>query len=104
MRDTLPMNGPRKNESAILNLDVMKNPGTHWVAYRKINDTVEYFDSFGNLKPPKELVRYFGGEVKIYYNNDQFQSYNQINCGHLCLKFLYNGKNSNVYKQPKDLV
>lgn len=90
MRDTLPKSGPLQRESAIVNLDVSKNNGTHWVAYRKINNNVEYFDSFGNLKPMKELVKYLG-KVKIFYNNNQYQTYNQINCGHLCLKFLCNG-------------
>lgn len=93
MRDTLPKTS-RQRESAILNLDTSTNQGTHWVAYRKINDTVDYFDSFGNLKPPKELVHYLG-KAKIFYNDAPYQTYNQINCGHLCLKFLYNGGHIN---------
>lgn len=90
MRDTLPA-VVRQRECGILNLDASKNSGTHWVAYKKINNDAEYFDSFGNLKPPKELVRYFGKAVRIFYNNDQYQNYNQVNCGHLCLQFLCNG-------------
>lgn len=92
MRDTLPTSGPRWRECAILNLDLKKNEGTHWVAYRKNGNTVEYFDSFGHLKPPKELVRYLDG-FKIIYNSERFQNYNEINCGHLCLQFLYKGGN-----------
>lgn len=89
MRDTLPQH-PYKVECGIVNLDSHTNPGTHWVAYVKKGDTVHYFDSFGNLKPPPELVRYFGSKIKIVYNNDSYQTYNQVNCGHLCLKFLFN--------------
>lgn len=59
MRDTLPHKRAATNESAILNLDVSKNRGTHWVAYIKNNNTVNYFDSFGNLKPPRELVSFW---------------------------------------------
>jgi len=33
-------------------------PDTHWVAYAKRGDRAVYFHSFGNLRPPKELVRY----------------------------------------------
>lgn len=88
MRDTLPQY-PRKNECGIVNLDSNKNHGSHWVAYIKSNNIVDYFDSFGNLKPPKELVKYFGKGVKILYNNDRYQNFNQSNCGHLCLEFLY---------------
>lgn len=70
----------------------MAENGSHWVAYVKhknsdgINITI-YFDSFGNLKPPKELVNYLG--PKICYNYDTFQNYNTVICGHLCLIFLY---------------
>lgn len=91
MRDTLPKI-PHKNECGIVNLDSTKNSGTHWVAYIKSGNAVHYFDSFGDLKPPKELVKYFGNGVEILYNNRQYQNYNQIICGHLCLEFLY--KNS----------
>jgi len=61
MRDALPISGARRNESGIVNLD--DAVGTHWVAYAKRNNRVIYFDSFGNLRPPKELVRYFGNSV-----------------------------------------
>lgn len=88
MRNTLPIK-PNKIECAILNLDILENPGTHWVAYIKKNNNVTYYDSFGALKPPKELVDYLGKNVKILYNNEKYQNYNQINCGHLCLEFLY---------------
>jgi hypothetical protein len=88
MRDTLPSQ-PHKNECAIVNLDLNKNRGTHWVAYVKFGNTVNYFDSFGDLKPPQELVRYFGGKINMLYNNNQYQNYDQYNCGHLCLEFLY---------------
>jgi len=30
------------------------------IGYAKRNNRVVYFDSFGNLRPPKELVQYFG--------------------------------------------
>lgn len=87
MRNNLPISGVRRNESGIVNLDDVDGPGTHWVAYAKRGDRVVYFDSFGNLRPPKELVRYFG-RVKIEYNYASYQSYNQSICGQLCLKFL----------------
>lgn len=86
MRNTLPQ-APKKNECAILNLDSIEGPGTHWVAYKKHGNEVEYFDSFGNLKPPKELVNYLKS-CKVKYNRDTYQRFNTYNCGHLCLKFL----------------
>lgn len=87
MRDNLPRT-PKNNECAVVNLDSIRGPGTHWVAYFKMNDKVYYFDSFGNLPPPSELVRYFRN-CRIIYNHVRFQKFTEINCGHLCLKFLY---------------
>src|SRR5436190_15175041 len=69
MRNTLPISGIRRNENGILNLDNFEGPGIYWVAYAKRGDRVVYFDSFGNLRPPKELVRYFGNVSKIEYKN-----------------------------------
>lgn len=97
MRNNLPKK-PLKHECAVINLDFMEGSGTHWVAYYKTNNTVYYFDSFGNLRPPEELVKYFGGsesKVRILYNFKQFQNYDTVICGHLCLKFLCNLSNSN---------
>lgn len=87
MRDALP-GKPKTNECAILNLDSEDGPGTHWVAYKKIGNFVEYYDSFGKLPPPLELNTYFGKRVKITYNYNTDQNYNSVKCGHLCLKFL----------------
>ena len=69
MRNALPTSGVHRNESDIVNLDDATGPDTHWVAYAKRNNRVIYFDSFGNLRPPKELVRYFeNGATTIEYN------------------------------------
>lgn len=89
MRNALPRNGVRINEAAIVNLDDETGSGTHWVAYRKTGKNVEYFDSFGNLKPPKELMNYFKVD-HVKYNYENYQNYDTFICGHLCLKFLSN--------------
>lgn len=87
MRNCLPKTVWNK-ECAIINLDDKDGPGTHWTAYIKNGIHVWYFDSFGNLPPPKELQRYLRGS-KIQYNHDRLQQLNSFNCGHLCLEFLY---------------
>lgn len=87
MRNDLPKSGPKKYESSIINLDDKDGPGTHWVAYKKKNNEVIYFDSFGDLGPPEELKKYLGvGSIKYNYKN--YQEYDTVICGHLCLKFL----------------
>lgn len=85
MRNELPKK-PLRNECGIINLDSSENPGTHWVAYAKIKDKIEYFDSYGNLRPPREFVNYMGSCIN--YNYENFQKHNTFNCGHLCLKYL----------------
>jgi hypothetical protein len=85
MRDELPET-PWSKECGVINLDSSKYSGTHWVAYGKYRDYIEYFDSYGNLKPPKEFLSYVGPYFQYNYVN--FQGNHLFNCGHLCLKFL----------------
>lgn len=92
MRDSMPSKGPKRYEAAIINLDSISGVGTHWVAYKKKHAEATYYDSFGNLPPPKELVDYLqsGPEAvkNIYYTYERQQDFGSVWCGHLCLKFL----------------
>lgn len=92
MRTNLPTR-INKCESGIINLDDDNGEGTHWTAYIKNNKQINYFDSFGNLRPPKEVIAYFfsdGGRNKVNYNYDRQQSFRSFTCGQLCLRFIYN--------------
>lgn len=89
MRDNLPKK-PRKIECFILNHDSIKNNGTHWTSLVKIDKSAYYFDSFGKLPPPLELINYIGENVQIKYNYHRYQEFDSVICGQLCLKFLYN--------------
>ena len=84
MRTTLPTGGVYRNESGIVNLDYADESDTHCVAYSKRGDRAVYFDSFGNLRSPKELMR-FGRKSS---NRTPYQRYDKSNCGQLCLQFL----------------
>lgn len=88
MRDQLPTS-PRECESAVINLDSSHGLGTHYVAYVKRKSKVWYFDSYGDLPPPFELIRYFGSSANIIYNKNRVQKLNTRMCGRLCLIFLY---------------
>jgi hypothetical protein len=88
MRDSLPICKPKRHECGVLNLENSQSRGSHWTCYYKKDNYIEYFDSFGNLQPPRELIKYLG--KNIYFNFKKYQSFNQINCGHLCIKFLFN--------------
>lgn len=86
-KDELPKN-IRKNETGIVNLDNSYGSGTHWICYKKLDDIVYYFDSLGNLPPPRELINYFGAVSNVFYNYKRMQDINSTICGHLCLEFL----------------
>lgn len=88
MRDELPKY-PLSKECGIINLDSSTKSGSHWVAYAKYHKNIIYFDSYGNLKPPKEFTTYVGNS-NIKYNNENVQQNHPFNCGHLCLQFLRN--------------
>lgn len=88
MKDTLPLK-PYKRECGIVNLDSVRGPGSHWVCYTKRNKNVFYYNSFGNISPPLEIIAYFKN-CDIKYNFNQEQTYNSFICGHLCLLNLYN--------------
>lgn len=90
MRDNLPKTKPLNNECGIINLDSSSGSGSHWTAYTKFGKHVTYFDSYGNLRPPIEFVKYLGSGNIIKYNYTRYQKYDTVICGHLCLSFLYN--------------
>lgn len=102
MRDTLPKR-VNKIECLILNHDVKRNRGTHWTAVVKIADKAYYFDSYGKLPPPIELVEYLGKKTQILYNYTRYQKFNTVVCGHLCLRFLHEFwmKNGNLINTVK---
>ena len=84
MRDTLPDKINNK-ECGVVNLDVSKNTGTHWVCYYKNKDTSYYFDSFG-LDPPLELQNYLNSRIEL--STFQIQNFNTHHCGYYCLLIL----------------
>lgn len=88
MRDALPRRA-NNIESIILNHDSIKNHGTHWTALIKVGSKAYYFDSFGKLPPPLELVSYVGPKTEILYNYGRYQEFNSKICGHLALQFLH---------------
>lgn len=102
MRDGLPKpSSCKKYECGVINLDDDSGVGTHWVSYYRKNKICYYFDSFGNLQPPQEFIHYLGDKCMIYYNHKAYQTYQKVNCGHLCIKFLYDMYNQKKQKRIK---
>lgn len=95
MRDSLPAT-PNTIECGVVNLGAVNTQGSHWVCYY-MNETGKkyYFDSYGDAKPPLELISYLGGN-RLYYNENRIQEYDDPPiCGHLCLVILYFLSNKN---------
>lgn len=79
----------KRVESFILNLDNSSGPGSHWGSvFKKDHNEAYYYDSYGNLGPPRELVTYLT-KCEIFYNRERDQEDNTFVCGQLCLCFLY---------------
>jgi hypothetical protein len=57
MRENL-LAKPHKQEVGVINLDKRDGVGIHWVAYKIRGGVLDYFDSYGNLPPPKEIMYY----------------------------------------------
>lgn len=91
-RDELLDMKPKKGcEAGVLNLSKYDEKGTHWTAWFKhANNVICFYDSYGDLYPPKEFCAYAAAaNCKIYYNVDREQMYNSVICGQLCLCFLW---------------
>ena len=86
--DTIPMI-KSKPAALIINLDVSKNPGSHWVALFYSKDgKIENFDSFGR-QPIPSILDYISNYVGSYtYNNVCVQELWTISCGQMCLYYL----------------
>lgn len=97
MRDELTKKKKKKkkndltssSECWILNHGSSRTNGTHWTALARFHNMAFYFDSFGKLPPPFEVIDYLDSNIKLYYNVKQYQNYGSSICGHLCLRFLY---------------
>jgi hypothetical protein len=99
-KDTLPSQ-ITKSASAVINLDDIGNPGTHWVAVYNDADSmyVEYFDSFG-MTPPMEIESYLRTSNKpILFSTGQVQAPATNICGKLCTDYIrFRSKGITPYK------
>ena len=75
---------PRKHSPCIINLDSLKNAGTHWVCCVPGGRALWYFDSFG-MGFPQE----FKSSKPVIWNSSQFQNIKSVLCGYYCLYFLH---------------
>ena len=92
-KDNVPV--LKNNQSTIVNLDHSLGKGAHWISYKKINDKIFYFDSYGVAYVPDIIKKQYSNH-KFICNIYKIQSINSIQCGRFCILFVKsNIKNEN---------
>ena len=86
MMDELGHANPNEIECAVVNLQRSSENGSHWVAYYKKYNDKYFFCSYGS-PIPVGIKNYLGSPIKCH--NFQIQSFNSVECGELCILFLY---------------
>ena len=83
------------NKSILINLQNSYEPGSHWIALKRVNNTIFVFDSFGIGYLPIGIFKLFKN-FKIIINFYRIQDISSNLCGMFCVFFnLYdiNSKN-----------
>ena len=86
MRDELLKIKSTKKNYIIMNLQISKDIGSHWVCIYKSCVNNYYFDPYGILTT-KEIYNYL--DQPFRYNNTQIQQEGMECCGQLSLYVLY---------------
>lgn len=73
----------------VCNLDDSSKSGSHWVALYFINDSCEYFDSYGLPPFLSDMMTKISNNCKeIYWNQQPIQSENTTVCGQYCIMYI----------------
>ena len=71
----------------VINLDVCKSIGNHWIALYVNGSDIIYFDSFSVEHIPKEIKKNYKKQ-KYKTNIYRIQACNSIMCGYFCIGFI----------------
>ena len=95
-KDQIPL--IENNKSIIMNLQNSNQPGSHWIALKRVNNTIFVFDSFGiGYHLPVGIFKVFKN-YKIITNIYRIQDISSNSCGMFCVLFiLYDVKNKNDF-------
>ena len=81
----------------IINLPDSNQPGSHWIALKRVINTIFIFDSFGIGYLPIGIFKVYKN-YKIITNIYRIQDISSNLCGMFCVLFiLYNIKNENDF-------
>ena len=94
-KDNVPV--LKNNQSTIMNLQDLNQPGSHWVSYQKIGNKIYYFDSYAVSFIP-DIIKNQYPKHKIICNIYRIQSMDSNQCGRYCILFVKADiKNENDY-------
>ena len=83
------------NKNMIINLQDSNQSGSHWIALKRVNNTIFVFDSFGIGYIPVGIFKVFKN-LKIITNVYKIQDISSNLCGMFCVLFiLYDIKSKN---------
>ena len=85
LRDNLP--NKIKDGTCVTNLDEYSDIGTHWILLYVKNNDITYFDSFGVVHIPKEIIKLIGRK-NVIVNIFRIQAFDSIMCGYFCIGFI----------------
>lgn len=89
-----------KTFSVIFNLSPHNEEGSHFVAVQKNNNSIYYFDSFGQPCKNKKIKKFLATfSTIIIYNNLTIQAPKSIFCSFFCLGFLLAWQKGLSFKQ-----
>ena len=84
-KDNVPI--LRNNESTIINLEDHENSGSHWVSFKRIDNKIFYFDSYGIPFIP-DIIKNQYLKHKSICNIYRIQSIDSIECGKFYIMFI----------------
>lgn len=99
MHDAIP-NLPSNSNGIglVLNLDISKNQGTHWVGLYKKGKQAFYYDSYGVMPDDRTIKALKNKGDVLKYNTSMHQQLNSKRCGWFVLKWLQSMfENSSFY-------
>ena len=87
----------KNNKSIIVNLQNSNQPGSHWIALKRVKNSIFIFDSFGIGYLPIGIFKVYKN-YKIITNIYRIQDISSNLCGTFCVLFiLYDIKNKNDF-------
>ena len=75
------------NKSIIINLNNSNEPGSHWIALKRVKNTIFVFDSFGIGYLPMAIFKVYKN-FKIITNIYRIQHFSSNLCGMFCVSFI----------------